>query len=306
MPPRLIVADWEGGKIGWRIFDGASERHLDRDAFLAGAAWQPAEGPTRLVVEHAHLHERTGLSVAQVYPYAELCRLHEQAVKDGVEIVAFPQRLTLRARKEGGFESKEQDPQAIAAFIGRRPEVALKRWSPLRDDERVLHAAVNEIRMDMTLRLNLMRPSYEHPDAERAKQLLVQVAEQLSPATREQFGIKLKKKDGSLLKTPLKLAQIMALYVCVFDENGELRRNPDGEFIGMKTIWNQLLLMSPYHGRSGTARSNLMYHGLRNHDRVPYSYEDSPEQHAARRERWAQWRRGCKELLRAFRDAQPG
>lgn len=300
---RLLVADWEGGKIGWRVVEGETQTHFNREQMLSGEVW--GGQPCTLIIEHAHLHERRPLSDSQVYTRSELERLYETALRDQVTILAFPQRLSLRARKENGFQSKTDDPYAIAAFHLARPEVALKRWSPVSDAKHALYDAANEMRMDMTVRLNVMRPDYlpDNPDVVHAKELLYRVYDRLSDGTRAHFGLA-KKRDGTFKKTDLKWSQVMSLYVAVYDENQQLRRNPQGDFIGCEFIWGHLLLMSPFHGRSGTARSNLMHHGLKHYDKSrKYDYTDTPEEHAARRETWARWRRETKELLKAFRDA---
>ena len=55
----------------------------------------------------------------------------------------------------------------------------------------------------------------------------------------------------------------MSLYVSIFERNGLHRRNPEGQFIGIGTIFDKVLNFSPYKGRKGgLARSNLMWHSL--------------------------------------------
>ena len=62
----------------------------------------------------------------------------------------------------------------------------------------------------------------------------------------------------------------MAVYVCVFDDDGHKRVRQIHEDnrrakveLGVDFIWTRLLMMTSYHGRlAGVARSNLMYHVL--------------------------------------------
>jgi hypothetical protein len=301
---RLLVVDWEGAN-GWRVVDGdddATDRFYPRGAMLDGSLWQ--HEPCTLVIKHAHLHVRGARSVAQVFDAAELEQLDAIAWADGVRILAFPQRLALRARVEAGYanDEKVKDPHAERAFVLAHPEVILKAWHPMTNREQILHAATNMIRDDITDRLNVMRPGYDgHPDVERARLLLATVYDSLSSEVRAHFGLK-RKKNGEFTKA-VKWAQVMPLYCCVYDGNGVLRRNGHRQFIGIEFIWGRVLMMSPFHGRSGTARSNLMYHGLRHYDPVRYTYTDTPTQHRARRECWSGWRAEDKQMLRALRDA---
>jgi hypothetical protein len=317
----LFVADWEGTNIGWRVWDGENEFFLSRNEFLDLAAW--TNGPCRLVVEHAHLHLRGPLSVAQVYAEDGLQLLHDKATASGVRILAFPQRLTRRTRVEGIHPDegvryqelanpKQYDPRAIYDFVNNRPEVSLKDWQPRTQEDIALFEAINKIRFDMTVRLNEMRPDYSvnHLDVAHALQLFNGFVAELDEDAHEQFNVlyyALGINAGNLRVIPLRMNQIMSAYVCVFDGNQNLRTH-NGQFIGVDFIWSKLLLMSPFHGRSGTARSNLMYWGLRtyNNRHMPnqqYQYMDDQATHQERRVVWQRWRRGIKALIRHFRDA---
>jgi hypothetical protein len=317
----LFVADWEGTNIGWRVWDGENEFFLSRNEFLDLAAW--TNGPCRLVVEHAHLHLRGPLSVAQVYAEDGLQLLHDTATASGVRILAFPQRLTRRTRVEGIHPDegvryqelanpKQYDPRAIYDFVNNRPEVSLKDWQPRTQEDIALFEAINKIRFDMTVRLNEMRPDYSvnHLDVAHALQLFNGFVAELDEDAHEQFNVlyyALGINAGNLRVIPLRMNQIMSAYVCVFDGNQNLRTH-NGQFIGVDFIWSKLLLMSPFHGRSGTARSNLMYWGLRtyNNRHMPnqqYQYMDDQATHQERRVVWQRWRRGIKALIRHFRDA---
>ena len=317
----LFVADWEGANIGWRVWDGENEFQLTREEFLDLAAW--TNGPCRVVVEHAHLHVRAPLSVAQVYDEDELQLLHDTATASGIYILAFPQRLSRRARTEGIHPDegvryqdldnpKHYDPRAIYDFVNRRPEVSLKNWQPRTQEDSAFFEAVNAIRLDMTVRLNEMRPGYpvDHPDVAHALQLLDGFVAELDEDAHEQFNVLYYAggiNAGNLRVNQLRINQIMSIYVCVFNGNQNLRTH-NGQFIGVDFIWSKLLLMSPFHGRSGTARSNLMFWGLRtyNNRHMPnqqYSYMDDQDTHQQRRIVWQRWRRGIKALIRHFRDA---
>lgn len=304
-----VVADWEG-TLKWRLWttssssSGGNETFASREEMLDGTAW--GRKKVNLIIENAHLHERRPLSVAQVYTADELVTLYNNALNTGTTVLAFPQRLSQRARVESKITSKSEDPKAIAKFVMNHPEIALKRWRPLRQKDKELHEVMNAIRADMTERLNIMRSSnYKDDDAKEGQKVITAIAGKLTKDCREYFGLEQLNKSGDF-KTP-KWAQMMPLYVCVFDGTGRLRLNNQKKFIGLDFIWSKLLLMSPFHGRSGTARANLMFYGLRNYDRKntnkKYKYNDTKKEHLNRRAVWRKWRKLIKEFLRALRDA---
>lgn len=318
----LVVADWEGKNIGWRVWDGVEEIHASKDSVRKGILW--SSGPIRLVIEHAHLQERGALSVAQVYSADELEEFWGASQDAGVHIQAFPQRLSERARLEGGYTTKEEDPRAIYDFILKRPEVSLKNWRPKTPEDTEFFLAINQIRHEMTIRLNDMRPDYhpENPDVRHAVELVNGFASELPENVQAQFGLGFYKNtregfynQGDLMpllkpnggaRTGFNV--IMSIYVAIYDSEQRLRLNTEGNFIGMKFIWNYLFLMSPFSGKSGTARSNLMYRGLFTYDKrhvgISYQdYQDTPDVHARRRAVWSEWRKGVKLLMKHFRDA---
>jgi hypothetical protein len=189
--------------------------------------------------------------------------------------------------------------------------VTLKRFK-LPDTQTLnRYEAMNAIRADTNRRLNQMRPGYtdEHPDVAHARRLLTDALRAdagreaheraLSPETCAYFGLRLG-RTGRLPST-VKWAQVMSLYVCVFDDTQRVRLNPQRCFIGMDFIW-RLLLLSPYRGSSGTAHSNLLYHGLRNFDKTPYGSHLTPDQWQQRRSTRIAWRRALREMLRLLRD----
>lgn len=281
----------------------------------------------RLVIENAHLTPRTPQSAAQVFEQSELEALHRSASGIELAIRSFPNRLTQRTRREGrhptagcsyedlatvGIGPKSCDTMAIHDFVLARPEVPLKKWRPLTARDETFHAAMNEIRDEMTSRLNAMRPGYpmDNPDVADAYRRLSGFVASLSADEQRQFGITFFLRGanrGRINPRTVKWSQIMAIYVAVFDYNQDLREHK-GRFVGVKFIWEHLLLLSAHSGASGTARSNLMYHGLRNFDKRlmsgdQYTYRDSPATHRRRRGVWAEWRKGIKTLIKAFRDA---
>ena len=100
---------------------------VDRLAFLNPSTF-PSQ-PTELLIESAHLRERTPASLAQVFDYNELQALEGLASTRGdLQVVEFPHSLAKRARLESGFleDQKDMDPQAQALFRLRRSSMYMR------------------------------------------------------------------------------------------------------------------------------------------------------------------------------------
>jgi hypothetical protein len=100
---------------------------VDRVAFLNPATFP--NKPTELLIESAHLWERTPASLAQVFDYSELVALETIASTSGnLQVIEFPHSLAKRARLESGFMAgqKDMDPQAQALFRIRRSAMHMR------------------------------------------------------------------------------------------------------------------------------------------------------------------------------------
>lgn len=317
----LVAADWE--RPSWRItLDGEDHFDLPKDSLASDTFMSTIAGHT-LVIEMAHLQPRNKFSVAQVFTDAELDELHLCAQRHNVKILAFPERMTAGAREECGFrelgtnskdeevvlhDDKTRSAEAIWRFVTANPRISLFRWQPVNAKRAAIHEARTEQRMDCNARLNEMRTDYSaSPEVERARTLLTEItlpaAESgvggpLSGETLEWFGVKFYKvgsKKGQLRE--FNPTSVMAVYVNVFNDDGTLRMH-NGRFVGVDHIW-RVLKQHPYHGKAGTARSNLMYHMLRNAEKKATASAGGYYPHQATR---ASFRRAVKELIRAFRD----
>ena len=232
-------------------------------------------------MEAPHLGVRGPLSVAQVYTQQELERLAR--VYPG-RIRAFPAKLSPRAREEIGAE-KPQDAEAIWHFVTKHPEVSLMYWP--RDTS--FDDALTEQRTDMTVRLNVMRPAYDSPEVEHARSLLHSA--DLSLQTASWFDFKTVFKGKTNERLDFNKTAVMAVYVAVRNEDGTLRTDPNGRPIGYRWF-KKLLKQHPYHDKAGTARSNLMWHFLRN---ALHEKENGRDQQGR-----AAFRKALKELFRAL------
>jgi hypothetical protein len=278
----MIVLDWDR-KTEWACYSGDAIGHFGRNELAHFIAELPA-GST-VIVEGAHFQPRTALSVAQVYDADELKVLRNVAAENDVAIFLFPEILSFRARAEQNI-TKDEDTIALYGFINRHPEISLMPWKAQDDAEVSRWEYLNSLRNDCTIRLNMLRPDYTHPSVDAVRKMLDDNFDTLSQPVRDIFGITKKRK------LIFNVSRVMSVYVTCFDDKGNLRLNGSGEFIGLRTVW-AVLKLHPYHRKAGTARSNLMYHTLRNLEgKIP---GNKPVR--------ANFRRGIKDLVQFFRDA---
>jgi hypothetical protein len=277
------VADWDRG-TEWSVYDHENNvtETVSRNNFRDYVSSLPRNSV--LYIEGAHLQRRTALSVAQVYDDAELLALHNAVADADITIKVFPEMLTFRAKTETGLAEPEE---AIFSFLVAHPEIKnhLMTWHPSSPEDEFRWAYLNRIRDNVTVRLNILRPDYKSAECDWVASWLDRNFDKLSEDVREVFRIT-KKRKILFNKT-----QVMTVYVSCFDENGYLRLTPHGKFVGTRTLW-AIWKMHPYHRKAGTARSNLMYHLLRNMEKG--GKNDQPVR--------AKFRKAIKDLVRAFRD----
>lgn len=299
---RTIALDWEGKTLrGFAAFDGQNTTVVLRESLPSGSFFSSLPPDTRVVVEAAHFGVRTDFSVAQVYRQEELDQIIAQAQVHGVDVVCFPERLTRRASVEAGFveaitresgfeetfTDKTRDAEAIWKFVHDHPQVSLMRVRTQEDRDR--GALLGEIQHEMSGLLNVMRPDYAHPLVEQARSILHDSLVSAPQDAVDFFDLKVKFKGKPNERLDFSYARVMSVFVAVFDRNGNLRTNPHGKFIGMRTVWG-LLGMHPFRGPGSTARSNLMYHGLKNFERKGRTR--------------AEYRTAVRWLIKTLRDSQ--
>ncbi len=268
---------------------------------LSGRLWGNEE--STILVEAAHLQPRSSppKSVAQVFTPEQLKKIETSLNDTDATILAFPQRLSRYARLLSAYgDNKELDPYALIEFYAKLPignRVDLKKWKSPSDKDKALDICATNIRKEITDRLNILRAVHydtEQWDIDEVGDLFTvmeKIIENPPPSlSDENFRAEvfdyMHINDTTDWKGKLRgsrdLIRLMSLYVCVFERGGSIRKNNDihdpddpeeviltgnEKGIGLKFIWDRLLLMSPYSGQSGTARANLMYYGLQNYDK---------------------------------------
>lgn len=273
--PCVVGLDWE--RDGWRVsFNGSSARHVSRDDLLH----EDFDGADFVVAESAHFKERNAYSVAQVYSERELQQL---TFRSKLRLFpGMPGQLARAARDVGHvldkqdkygrpLPNKELDAETMAAYALKYPE-KLRSWKRYRlpgsDPSRRLWEERDRLRDDLREALNPLRAAwstmptaqrYALPEIERFCQLLDTAYENLDDEIREQFGIK-RTRNGIRVE---KMTPAITAYLCVYDRDGNLRRRPDGGFIGVGFIVKAVGLCNSY--RPNMARSQLTHYGMRHY-----------------------------------------
>ncbi len=188
----------------------------------------------------------------------------------------------------------------------------LLKWHPITANEIAIEEVMTDIRQDATDRLNRMRGTakYRVPEVEHAKELISKFYPDLSEDSRQWYGIHPRKRGDGVLWSKVSWTQVMSVYVMVFNEDGTLRLNSKGDFIGVAFV-KRLLKMHPYHGKAGTARSNIMYYGLRpreTHETGVIIESDDGKKiketiHIRNQDIRTSLHKCIKELVKNFRDA---
>lgn len=317
-----------------------------------------------LIIESAHLRRRTLDSLSQVLTMDELSSLHEysRSTEGRLRIFEFPHTLADRARVESQIQpinatmaekkrAKKRDPEAAVVFTLGRRNVLLRRFNPAhqvqpgdpdltneQESEIEFRQAMDVIRSDANRRLNIMRHfRYDIPEGENFAYLDI-YRRQIDHAKSlfDDRYDELPEVKQTLLDTYMhsngekKMPSLMAIYVCCFSdsEDGDVGfelREVNGRFIGVNTIWDRLLTMSPYHGKfGGVARANLVWYGLqmgleakrgdnkelrfdekkasRRFQRLEFDGNvDSPEGYKQRQRIRREWRKSVKLVIRMFR-----
>jgi len=337
----IISADWEGGNIGWRVvrFDrnGITETNegIGRESMLDGSLWGNEQ--VVLIVETAHIQARSNppKSKAQIFTIEELQLLEVSLQESGSRAFAFPNTRCKIAKQLAGYgDDKTLDPYAQILFYINYAQgqenihprsIDLKQWRVKSTHSRAMDILSNEVRIDMTVRLNSFRAIHAHEDSPQnydttdfpydevrnAIQIAEEVLElhllreendtELEQDVVEYFNLNVENLED-LVGTDA-VMRLMTLYVCVFNEDGSVRTHEsmlgqipnqiinrfeqieEQEFpltssqipIGLRFIWDRLLLMTPYKGKTGgqfTARANMMYKGLRNYDHSNLTEEE--------------------------------
>lgn len=305
---KLVTADWDAPQT-WKIarWDGTYEQ-ITRQEFLANK-WY-VEGTTHLVVEGAHLKERNEFSVAQVYSDLEL-----NAWQPPCEVLLFPARLAPKVL-QFAEQQKNHDALALQMYLAAHPRTlrCLKKFQPpVLDFSRASWTWRDGVRDDITRMLNVTRAQWKGmrdeemealPYIQHCRSLVEQFIDDLTPEQQAQFRIKRGKagprKGAVVFDSP---TQIFTAYACVYNLQGQLRTNPQGQFIGVGAVLNQVVGLNHSH-MPNLARANFMHFGLRPKLHDPSTSGKQRPKRDDSQEVRAEFMRNLKVIIRKFRDVE--
>lgn len=264
----VAAADWDAPSL-WRIsYPDGCKQNLTREEFLR------CEFSKRfdvLVVEAAHLKERNELSVAQVYSKDELNNWRPY-----FEVKLFPAKSTPKALEKVGLQKNKDDAEAIRFLVRSRPDifVSLKPFVAPKNNQKKINSHMHRtaIREDIARTYNIFRAKLktmtcdearDMPEIVRCRARVESFYDSLSEEMCEQFNIRYMKKGprkGLLLfESP---TQMMSAYYTVFDKDDKLRVRPDGKFVGIRYLRDDVIGLSHSH-QPNLMRSNLIFWGMR-------------------------------------------
>ena len=199
---------------------------------------------------------------------------------------------------EDGDKSDENDPVAIYNFITAnlpQDRVCLKKpptsfdISPIRkwafDERKKLSSQLCDARCnsDGKEKSYAVNGFFKDEVAEFMYENISNVAKLISPECRETFDIKVSSRGEGKVNKSFKKAQVYTILSFLMGEScpvseedpenyyikSTLRERPlddagNKRLVSWKFAKKYLLVTSPWHRKSGVARSNLYYHGIRN------------------------------------------
>lgn len=292
----IAAADWDAPDT-WKVsYPDNTVVPFTPAEFLRGAWWRPEI--SCLVVENAHLKERNGFSVAQVYEEGELEKLALP-----VPIKLFPGKLARRYDQytEG---DKLHDSLGLRRYLEDNPKVfrCLKDFQPPSEYDKSSWAWRDALRNDIGAMINIMRVKWrgvaegqldKFEQIAHMRKLVDSFYDDLPEEVIEQFQL----RKGT--RKPLKgrtrfgsVTQAFTAYALVFDMDGNLRTNDKGVFYGVDAAVNKVVGLNHSH-MPNAARANFMHFGLK----PKYRNADDPQVEKAK------FTKNVKCMIRAFRDA---
>ena len=255
------------------------------------------------ISEDAHLGTpQRGKSLAQSFSEKDILKFLTLCKENNNLVYFFPQKLTYRALLYSGMEkSDKNDPIAVYKFLKNHPETTLK--NPPSSFE-LSKARLEGYRFlkDCNLKNNLTRAGdgkgtiYKgDPISSYVFSHLNELEKLLSEEAKFAFGLTWKnakgefkpskydgkrygKKNGTWQSDKIKMNQLCAIIspmkgVIAFDPKTETykftdgldKREGTGEIPSWKFSKKYVFRFSPFHQNGGVARSNLVYHGLKNY-----------------------------------------
>jgi len=254
------------------------------------------------ISEDAHLGTpQRSKSLAQSFSEKDILRFLASCKENDNLVYFFPQKLTYRALIYSNMEkSDDNDPIAIFNFLKNHHQTKLKnpptsfKLSKVREEG-------YEFLKDCNLKNNFTRKGdgkgniyLSDPISSYVLSHLDQLEKTLSEEAKFAFGLTWKNAKGQIIPTrytvgkkkgnwKLKSSDLKINLLCtiISPMKGVIARDPEtetykfidglhkrkgtGEIPSWKFAKKYVFRFSPFHQNGGVARSNLVYHGLRNY-----------------------------------------
>jgi hypothetical protein len=263
----LAFADWDSG--GWNIAysDGSEQRGISREDFLSPGRFASY---TMLLVGVPHLIGSDS-ATGQLYSQSQL-----DSWQPGCPVKVFDD---MRVRLLNGGR-KSNDAAAYRDLAAVDPSLVrnARWWSPtLNTTGRSPMEVRNAIRDDARERLMLERNTgYSEWGEWGTVRTLFHHMDAPTKECAEFFGIS-RKRNGWLKTNALSRARLMAVYVATCEKGGKVRRNDHGDFIGVRTVVDDVIGMT-WSRVPNIMRSNIVHHGMRPMLRKKFPQLKAPKQ----------------------------
>ena len=259
------------------------------------------EGST-LVCEYSHLgYSRREKSLSQPFTAEELLGLYKDLKDNGITLKLFPQKSTPRVigfvnelyqagkiklpsfvitKKGKIIKCDINDPWCIWLFLKHHKQTSManppEKFSSEEDPD-LFREAIYEYKDDTNHLCNVAR-TYGYTDkiSNWVRDNIGYIHDNLSEDARDCFNFQKYKtgksgqyeagdiKVGKHGSWTLKMPQLFSVAATLIDEDGKDRvRKETQESPGWGYVKRNVLCMSPFHLRGGTARSTLYYHGAK-------------------------------------------
>ena len=210
------------------------------------------EANSLLVSEKAHIGvPRTKRSKAQPFTADQLLDLYSRFESNGITLRLFPEMSTPRACSYSGLEKSDlNDPKSLFILLRDYPNTSLMKpresFEPTPLREEMWQFIVNNLEF---IANNL---------SETAKECFNLTDEHKYKHERYKDELTYPFKPNSIKKM-----QIYTVLCTLIDDDGNERlRQSTNELAGWQFVKQGVFGFTPFHRRGGTARSNLIFHGL--------------------------------------------
>lgn len=258
-----------------------------------------------LISEYAHLGCPKESSLAQPFSSKELLQLYKNCEENNITLRLFPHAMTpaalgnYRLRHPEVQKSDEIDPIVIYEYVINSKISLQKPPKYFETKHDVLYRQITNTpkniveeywirKNELNTILNIARKDNYDCDGSRNDKISQFIMNNIDDIYKELLGIfpketidnifdfKLNKKTNKVLvktsskkpediKWKFKIGLIYTILATLLDAEGNLLLRKNNRFPSVYHIMRYVLCMTPNHFRGGIARSNICWHGFKNH-----------------------------------------